>query len=197
MTKEAFRAAADHAASPACSGASRDQKSRLYGYYKQALNGDVSGKRPGIVNPVGRLKWDAWAALKGTPAAMARDAYIKIVQDIDSTFTPHESQGHENSLSSSTAQTTVSLLPLSNASKSTTFVLPIGTPAGEQLDRLLWLLEDEQLLEADRQLRQLRGAPDVAEVRVRLDELTPQLVYLEKQAAEVRHAKAEFDTETG
>ena len=91
----------------------------------------------------------------------------------------------------------MSLLPLSNASKSTTFVLPIGTPAGEQLDRLLWLLEDEQLLEADRQLRQLRGAPDVAEVRVRLDELTPQLVYLEKQAAEVRHAKAEFDTETG
>ena len=108
---------------------------------------------------------------------MARDAYIKIVQDIDSTFTPHdESQGHNNSLSSSTAQSTVSLLPLSNASKSTTFVLPIGTPAGEQLDRLLWLLEDEQLLEADRQLRQLRDAPDVAEVRVRLDELTPQLV---------------------
>ena len=39
---------------------------KLYSYYKQAMEGDVKGKRPGITNLRGRAKYDGWAALKGT-----------------------------------------------------------------------------------------------------------------------------------
>lgn len=76
-------------------------------------------------------------------------------------------------------------------------VLPASTSAAEMLDRLLWLLEDEQLLEAQKQLALLRTAPDAAGVAARLEALGPRLEYLDRQAEEVRHAKSEFDTETG
>ena len=41
----------------------------LYGLYKQATAGDVSGARPGMTDFKGRAKFDAWASRKG----MARD----------------------------------------------------------------------------------------------------------------------------
>jgi len=52
---------------------------QLYALYKQATVGDVSGKRPGFTDVVGRAKYDAWANLQGTaqPAAMQR--YIDLV----------------------------------------------------------------------------------------------------------------------
>ena len=51
----------------------------LYSYYKQAISGDVNGKRPGFTNMVGRAKYDAWANLKGTSQDDAMQAYIDIV----------------------------------------------------------------------------------------------------------------------
>ena len=53
-----------------------DVKLRLYGLYKQATEGDVTGKRPGFTNPVGRAKHDAWAAVAGTSREEAEDAYV-------------------------------------------------------------------------------------------------------------------------
>ncbi|MDX1387285.1 MAG: acyl-CoA-binding protein, partial [bacterium] len=38
---------------------------KLYSLYKQATKGDVSGKRPGMLDMVGRAKFDAWAKLEG------------------------------------------------------------------------------------------------------------------------------------
>jgi acyl-CoA-binding protein len=52
---------------------------RLYSYYKQANSGDVSGKRPGFTNMVGRAKYDAWAALKGIGQDEAMQGYIDLV----------------------------------------------------------------------------------------------------------------------
>lgn len=49
---------------------------RLYSRYKQATDGDVSGKRPGFTDLVGRAKYDAWATLQGTPPEAAMQAYI-------------------------------------------------------------------------------------------------------------------------
>lgn len=70
-----FQAAADRV-----NGLSKDPgndtKLRLYALYKQATQGDVAGKRPGFTNPVGRAKYDAWAALKGTSSAEAEATYI-------------------------------------------------------------------------------------------------------------------------
>lgn len=51
----------------------------LYAYYKQATVGNVSGKRPGFTDPVGRAKYDAWAQQKGLSAEDAMRAYIELV----------------------------------------------------------------------------------------------------------------------
>jgi len=59
-----------------------DVKLRLYGLYKQATEGDVTGSRPGMMNPVGRAKYDAWAKLSGTPAEAAQEQYVAIVSDL-------------------------------------------------------------------------------------------------------------------
>ena len=53
------------------------QKLRAYALYKQALSGDADpAARPGMMDFVGRAKYDAWAALKGTPSASAMSAYV-------------------------------------------------------------------------------------------------------------------------
>jgi acyl-CoA-binding protein len=43
-----------------------DVKLKMYGLFKQVGAGDVTGSRPGITDLVGRAKYDAWAAVKGT-----------------------------------------------------------------------------------------------------------------------------------
>lgn len=48
----------------------------LYAHYKQATQGDVSGKRPGMTDFKGRAKYDAWASLKGMDAEKAMQGYI-------------------------------------------------------------------------------------------------------------------------
>lgn len=53
---------------------------KLYAYHKQANMGDVTGKRPGFTNMVGRAKYDAWARLKGTPKEAAMQSYIDLVK---------------------------------------------------------------------------------------------------------------------
>jgi diazepam-binding inhibitor (GABA receptor modulator, acyl-CoA-binding protein) len=52
---------------------------KLYALYKQGTEGDVSGKRPGFTDMVGRAKYDAWAALKGTAGEDAMQQYIDLV----------------------------------------------------------------------------------------------------------------------
>ena len=61
-----------------------DVKLRLYALYKQASDGDVSGSRPGMMNPVGRAKYDAWAKLSGTAPDSAEEQYVAIVRDLTS-----------------------------------------------------------------------------------------------------------------
>lgn len=52
----------------------------LYAHYKQGVEGDVSGKRPGMLDMVGRAKYDAWAQLKGMSQADAQQKYIDKVK---------------------------------------------------------------------------------------------------------------------
>lgn len=59
-----------------------DVKLRLYALYKQGTEGDVSGSRPGMMDFVGRAKYDAWAKLRGTPAEDARLEYARIVDGL-------------------------------------------------------------------------------------------------------------------
>ena len=53
---------------------------KLYSLFKQASEGDCEGKRPGFTDPVGRAKFDAWAALKGTAGEDAMNQYIALVK---------------------------------------------------------------------------------------------------------------------
>ena len=55
---------------------------RIYALYKQASEGDVSGRRPGFTDLVGRAKYDAWAGLQGTPAEAAMQAYIDLIAEL-------------------------------------------------------------------------------------------------------------------
>lgn len=52
----------------------------LYALFKQGSTGDVTGKRPGMLDMVGRAKYDAWAQLKGTSTAQAMQRYIDKVK---------------------------------------------------------------------------------------------------------------------
>jgi acyl-CoA-binding protein len=52
----------------------------LYAFYKQALEGDVKGSRPSLLNVNGRLKHDAWAKLKGMSRSDAEAGYVRKVQ---------------------------------------------------------------------------------------------------------------------
>jgi acyl-CoA-binding protein len=60
-----------------------DQLLALYGLYKQATEGDVKGSRPGMLDPKGRAKHDAWAARRGTSEADAMEAYVALVRELE------------------------------------------------------------------------------------------------------------------
>jgi len=58
---------------------SNDRLLDLYGLYKQATEGDVSTSRPGLLDPKGRAKYDAWARRKGASRDEAMKKYVALV----------------------------------------------------------------------------------------------------------------------
>ena len=54
----------------------------LYGLFKQATEGDVTGSRPGMLDPKGRAKFDAWTGRKGTAQADAKVRYVTLVGEL-------------------------------------------------------------------------------------------------------------------
>ncbi|RRR74579.1 MAG: acyl-CoA-binding protein [Candidatus Viridilinea halotolerans] len=55
---------------------------QLYALYKQGNVGDTTGARPGILDMQGRMKYDAWAKLKGTTSEQAMHDYIALVEKL-------------------------------------------------------------------------------------------------------------------
>lgn len=55
---------------------------KLYGLYKQASAGDVTDKKPGFSDMVGRAKWDAWHAMKGTARDDAMQQYVNLIESL-------------------------------------------------------------------------------------------------------------------
>ena len=56
---------------------------KLYGLYKQGSAGDNTSTKPGFADLVGRAKWDAWAALKGTDPDEAKRRYIELIGGLE------------------------------------------------------------------------------------------------------------------
>ena len=52
---------------------------KLYGLFKQATQGDVQGKRPGVLDLRGRAKYDAWSERVGQSREEAQRAYIEAI----------------------------------------------------------------------------------------------------------------------
>jgi diazepam-binding inhibitor (GABA receptor modulator, acyl-CoA-binding protein) len=55
---------------------------QLYALYKQATEGDVEGKRPGMMDMVGRAKYDAWAGVKGKGKDEAMNEYVELIESL-------------------------------------------------------------------------------------------------------------------
>jgi len=55
---------------------------KIYALYKQASEGDVEGKRPGMTDFVGRAKYDAWAAVKGKAKNDAMQDYVDLIESL-------------------------------------------------------------------------------------------------------------------
>lgn len=84
--KSEFEAAVDKVRNAPSDGSfkpSNDYKLKMYGLYRQATDGDVSGKRPGMLDMIGRMKYDAWAALKGVGRDEAMQRYIAEVKKVE------------------------------------------------------------------------------------------------------------------
>jgi diazepam-binding inhibitor (GABA receptor modulator, acyl-CoA-binding protein) len=58
----------------------------LYGLYKQATVGDCNTSKPGILDFVGKAKWDAWNQFKGMKNFKAMELYIKKSSEADPTI---------------------------------------------------------------------------------------------------------------
>jgi diazepam-binding inhibitor (GABA receptor modulator, acyl-CoA-binding protein) len=55
---------------------------KIYGLYKQATAGDNAEKKPGFGDMIGRAKWDAWNACKGTSSEDAKRQYIALIESL-------------------------------------------------------------------------------------------------------------------
>ena len=55
---------------------------KLYGLFKQASKGDVTGSRPGRMDIRGRAKYDAWASRKGLDMEDAKMEYVEFAEEL-------------------------------------------------------------------------------------------------------------------
>jgi diazepam-binding inhibitor (GABA receptor modulator, acyl-CoA-binding protein) len=62
---------------------SDQQLLEIYGLYKQATLGDVTGNRPGGFDFKGRAKWEAWKQRLGLSREEAMKGYVEVVERLE------------------------------------------------------------------------------------------------------------------
>ncbi len=85
MPLEAEFAAAQERVKKLSRRPANDQLLALYGLYQQATEGDATGKRPGMLDLIGRAKHDAWTSRRGMDRAAAMQAYVELVGMLERT----------------------------------------------------------------------------------------------------------------
>lgn len=55
---------------------------QLYALFKQGTEGDVTGNRPGLLDPKGRAKFDAWSQKKGISKEDSQQQYVDLVKTL-------------------------------------------------------------------------------------------------------------------
>ena len=63
---------------------SNELKLEMYGLFKQASEGDVSGKKPGRMDFINRAKYLAWEEVKGLSSDDAMQRYIDSIEKLKS-----------------------------------------------------------------------------------------------------------------
>lgn len=61
---------------------SNELKLEMYALFKQASEGDVSGKKPGMMDFVNRAKYTAWEECKGLSSEEAMQRYIDRIEEL-------------------------------------------------------------------------------------------------------------------
>lgn len=80
--QEAFDAAAEYARTSLPSSLPISDKSKLYGLFKQATEGPITGERPGLFSPTARTKYDAWKEQEGLDKQTAMKQYVDFVESL-------------------------------------------------------------------------------------------------------------------
>ena len=57
-----------------------EQQLNIYSLFKQATVGDCNIAKPGMFNPTGRAKWNAWDGQKGKSKEDAMSEYVEMVK---------------------------------------------------------------------------------------------------------------------
>ncbi|BEJ13760.1 hypothetical protein CspHIS471_0309340 [Cutaneotrichosporon sp. HIS471] len=70
---------------------SYEEKLQLYSLYKQATDGDNAAPRPGMLDMLGRAKWDSWAKQKGLSKRDAKALYVGALLKILQRFEDRDS----------------------------------------------------------------------------------------------------------
>eukprot|EP00612_Vaucheria_litorea_P008588 CAMPEP_0171478774 /NCGR_PEP_ID=MMETSP0946-20130122/4973_1 /TAXON_ID=109269 /ORGANISM="Vaucheria litorea, Strain CCMP2940" /LENGTH=82 /DNA_ID=CAMNT_0012009465 /DNA_START=7 /DNA_END=255 /DNA_ORIENTATION=+ len=58
----------------------------IYGLFKQANNGDCTGSRPGMLDPKGQAKYDAWKKNEGMSQDDAKEKYVAKAKELGASF---------------------------------------------------------------------------------------------------------------
>ncbi|KAJ7455226.1 acyl-CoA-binding protein [Mycena galericulata] len=61
---------------------SQDDQLFFYSYFKQAKFGDNTTTRPGMLDFVGKAKWDAWKGVEGTSKEEAWSKYVEKLLEV-------------------------------------------------------------------------------------------------------------------
>lgn len=77
---EQFRWAQEQASKNLTDHTPQEKKLELYGYYHQAVQGNVTGERPSMWHFLDQHKYDAWKRVEGMPRNDAMRRYIEAVQ---------------------------------------------------------------------------------------------------------------------
>ncbi|MGN8158730.1 acyl-CoA-binding protein [Salinisphaera sp. RV14] len=87
--KKGFDEAVDKVRNAPADGESKPSQAfqlKMYGLYRQAVDGDVTGKKPSLINPGARYKWQAWKDNEGMSREDAMAAYVAEVDKIEAEY---------------------------------------------------------------------------------------------------------------
>ncbi|EEH58200.1 uncharacterized protein MICPUCDRAFT_16138 [Micromonas pusilla CCMP1545] len=84
VSKEEFDKAAEEV--KAITKCTNDEQLELYGWFKQANVGDCNIARPGMFDPKGKAKWDAWDKCKGVSSEEAMKNYVELVESLKAKY---------------------------------------------------------------------------------------------------------------